>query len=86
VSVVVSIVVLVVLAAWLFVVYNRLLRLREQVRDAWRRLEPQQEDGALRDAYNARVNVYNAALSSFPSNVVAMLAGFQAARRFSSTS
>lgn len=81
-NVVVTIVVLVVLAGWAFVVYNRLLRLREQVKEAWRRLEPQQDDAALRDAYNARVTVYNDALSAFPANLVAMLAGFQAARRF----
>jgi hypothetical protein len=81
-NVIVTIVLVVVLAGWAVVVYNRVLRLREQVRDAWRRLQPQQDDAALRDAYNARVNVYNNALAVFPASVLAPLAGFRPAKHF----
>jgi hypothetical protein len=81
-NVIVTIILVVVLAGWAFVVYNRVLRLREQVRDAWRKLEPQQDDAALRDAYNTRVKIYNNALAVFPANVVAMLAGFTPAKPF----
>ena len=81
-NVLVTIILVVVLAGWAFVVYNRILRLREQVRDAWRKLEAQQDDAALRDAYNVRVKVYNNALAVFPANVVAMLAGFTPAKHF----
>ena len=79
-NVIVTIILVVVLAGWAFVVYNRVLRLREQVRDAWRKLEPRQDDAALREAYNASVKVYNNALAVFPANLVAMLAGFTPAR------
>jgi len=81
-NVIVTIILVVVLAGWAFVVYNRILRLREQVRDAWRKLEPQQDDAALRDAYNTRVNVYNDALAVFPASVLAPLAGFKPAKHF----
>ena len=81
-NVIVTIVGVVVLAGWAFVVYNRVLRLRDQVKDAWRRLESQQDDVALRDGYNARVNVYNNALAVFPANLVAVLAGFKPAKHF----
>ena len=81
-NVIVTIVGVVVLAGWAFVVYNRLLRLRDQVKDAWRRLESQQDDVTLRDGYNARVNVYNNALAVFPANLVDVLAGFKPAKHF----
>jgi hypothetical protein len=79
-NVVVTIVGLAVVAVWAFAVYNRLLRLRERVKDAWKRLEPQPDDAALQDDYNARVKSYNAALASFPANLIAGIAGFQPAR------
>jgi hypothetical protein len=79
-NVVVTIVGLAVVAVWAFAVYNRLLRLRERVKEAWKRLEPLPDDPALQDDYNARVATYNDALAAFPANLVAGIAGFQAAR------
>jgi hypothetical protein len=79
-NVIVTILGLTVVAVWAFAVYNRLLRLRERVKDAWKRLEPRPEDAALQDDYNARVKSYNDALAAFPANLIAGIAGFQVAR------
>ena len=81
-NVLITVVLIAVLGVWWFAVYNRLLRLRERVRDAWHVLEPQQDDDALRAGYNAHVKTYNDALEAFPANVVALVAGFKPARRF----
>ena len=81
-NVVFTIVVFAAIAVWAFAVYNRLLRLRERVKEAWRRLEPQQDDAALGDAYNACVRTYNETLATFPANIVAMVAGLTPAREW----
>jgi hypothetical protein len=82
VNVLVTVILLAVLGVWWFAVYNRVLRLRERVRDAWRALEPAQHDDALRATYNAHVRAYNDALEAFPANIVALVAGFKPARHF----
>ena len=81
-NVLVTVILIAVLGVWWFAVYNRLLRLRERVREAWHALEPNQVDDALRAAYNARVTTYNDALAAFPANVVALVAGFKSAHHF----
>jgi hypothetical protein len=71
-----------VLAIWLFIVLRKLASLRTQVTLAWKRLEPDQSNDAIRAVYNKHVDAYNAALDEFPANVVSMMAGFRPARRF----
>lgn len=77
-----TVVVVAVLGVWWFAVYNRLLRLRARVKDAWNALEHEPDDETLRNQYNARVKTYNDALETFPANVVSLISGFKAARRY----
>ena len=84
-NVVITIVLLAAIATWAFAVYNRLLRLRERVKDAWKRLEPRQDDAALAADYNAHVRAYNQALALFPANIVATIAGLARAREWRSS-
>lgn len=81
-NVLVTVVLIAVVGVWWFAVYNRLLRLRGGVRDAWHALEPNQADDALRAAYNVQVKTYNDALAAFPATVVALISGFKPARHF----
>lgn len=53
---------------------------------AWKRLEADQSNAAIKSVYNNHVASYNAALESFPAYLVAPLAGLQPARHFESTS
>jgi hypothetical protein len=69
-------------ALWLFIVLRRLAVLRTQVKLAWSKLEPDQSNEAIKTIYNKHVNAYNGALEEFPANLVSMLAGFKAAKRF----
>ena len=69
-------------ATWAFAVYNRLLRLRERVKEAWRMLEADQASDSARTVYNRSVKAYNDALEGFPASVVAMIAGLKPARLF----
>lgn len=85
-NVVVTIVLLAVLAGWAFAVYNRLLRLRERVKDAWRHLEADQANDGARTVYNGCVKTYNEALDAFPMNIVGAMAGFKPARPFNQKS
>jgi hypothetical protein len=82
VNVVVTLVFFAAVAVWGFAVYNRLLRLRERVKEAWRLLEADQANDSARTVYNRAVDGYNGALDGFPANLIAMAAGFKAARRF----
>ena len=81
-NVLVTLVVLAVVAAWSLVVYRRLLALREQVRLAWKRLEADQANEAVKTVYNKHVALYNGALESFPAYLVAPLAGLKPANPF----
>ena len=81
-NVLVTVVVAGLLAVLVLAVYNRLVRLRDQVRLAWKRLESNQNDEAVRTVYNRHVAIYNAALGSFPANLVGPAAGFKPARVF----
>ena len=70
------------LAVWAFAVYNRLLRLRDRVKEAWRHLETDHANDSAKAVYNRCVKAYNDALERFPANVVGMAAGFKPARHF----
>ena len=81
-NVVFTIVVFAAVAVWAFAVYNRLLRLRERVKEAWRHLEADQTNESAKTVYNRSVDAYNGALDGFPASVVALTAGFKPAQRF----
>ena len=74
--------VLAVAAMWALAVYRRLTLLREQVKLAWKRLEANQSDEAVRTVYNKHVAQYNAALEAFPANIIGPTAGFKPAKPF----
>lgn len=77
-----TLVVFVVIAAWALMIYRRLVSLRNQVKLAWKRLEADQSNDAIKTVYNKHVAMYNDALAGFPANIVAMLAALKPARRF----
>jgi len=82
VNVVFTLVVFAVVAAWALVVVRRLTLLREQVKLAWKRLEPDQSNDAVKSVYNKHVTIYNEALEAFPANLVGPAAGFKSAKHF----
>jgi hypothetical protein len=82
VSVLFTIGVIAVVAAWGLAVARRLSSLREEVRLAWKRLETDQTNEAVKNVYNRHVAKYNDALETFPAYVIAPLAGFKAARKY----
>ena len=67
---------------WALAVYRRLARLREQVKLAWKRLEADQSNEAIKSVYNKHVTIYNDALRSFPAYLIAPLAGLKHANPF----
>jgi hypothetical protein len=71
-----------VLAMWAVMVVRRLARMREEVRLAWKKLETDQSNEAVKSVYNKHVAAYNDALQGFPANVVGPMAGFKPARAF----
>ncbi len=77
-----TLVVLAAVGAWVLTVYRRLARLREQVKLAWSRLEPDQSNEAVKSVYNKHVTLYNDALDGFPANLVGPAAGFKSAKHF----
>ncbi len=81
-NVVFTVVVFAGLAVWGFAIYNRLLRLRDRVKEAWRLLEANQSNDSAKAVYNRAVKTYNDALVGFPANVVGIAAGFKPAKHF----
>lgn len=77
-----TLVVFAAVAVWAFAIYNRLLRLRDRVKDAWRHLEADQSNQSAKAVYNRCVKDYNDAFKGFPANVVGIAAGFKPARHF----
>ena len=77
-----TIAVLAVAGAWALMVIRRLAALREQVKLAWKRLEPDQSNEAVRKVYNKHVAMYNEALTGFPASLVGPVAGFKPAKPF----
>jgi hypothetical protein len=82
VNVLVTIVLISALALWTAAVYGRLVQRRDQVRQAWARLEVNQSNEAIRTVYNKHVDQYNAALAAFPANIIGAAAGFKTARHY----
>lgn len=81
-SVVFTLVVLAAAGAWVLTVYRRLHALREQVKLAWKRLEGDQSNEAIKNVYNKHVALYNGALESFPAYLIAPMTGLKPARTF----
>lgn len=81
-SVLFTLAVLAAAGAWALTIYRRLAALREQVKLAWKRLEPDQSNEAIKTVYNKHVAIYNNALEAFPASLVAPLTGLKPARRF----
>jgi hypothetical protein len=82
VQVLLTIVLIAGAGAWALTVYRRLLALRKQVTLAWKRLEADQSNEAIKSVYNKHVTLYNAALESFPAYLIAPLAGLTPANLF----
>jgi hypothetical protein len=82
VNVLFTLVVFAVAAAWVLVAVRRLTQLREQVKLAWKRLEPDQSNEAVKSVYNKHVTIYNDALGAFPANLVGPASGFKPAKHF----
>jgi len=82
VSVLFTLAVLAVAGAWALTVYRRLVALRAQVTLAWKRLEPDQSNEAVKNVYNKHVTLYNSALESFPAYLIAPMAGLKPAHFF----
>jgi hypothetical protein len=82
VSVLFTIGVIAVVAAWGLAVARRLSTMRKEVRLAWKRLEIDQSNEAIKNVYNRHVAKYNDALETFPASIIAPLAGFKAARKY----
>ena len=83
-NVLVTIVLIAGVAMWAAAVYARLVRLRQQVTDAWKLLQADQSKTAAQNVYNARVQSYNAALDKFPAYLIAPLAGLKPANHYKS--
>ena len=81
-NVIFTLVVIAAVAAYALAVYRRLASLRNQVTLAWKKLEPDQSNEAIKTVYNKHVDLYNAALDAFPANIVALAGGFKPARHF----
>jgi hypothetical protein len=80
-----TIAILAAAAMWAMTVLTRLSRLREQVKQAWKRLEADRSSEAVRNVYNRHVDLYNAALDGFPASIIGPAAGFKVAKRFNLT-
>ena len=81
-SVLFTLAVLAVAGAWALMVYRRLLALREQVKLAWKRLEADKSNEAVKTVYNKHVALYNSALEAFPAYLIAPMTGLKPARHF----
>ena len=73
---------IVAVGLWIFAALRRLAVMRTEVKLAWKKLESDQANDAIKHVYNKHVDRYNAALEDFPANVIGPLAGFKPARHF----
>jgi hypothetical protein len=69
-------------AAWALTVYRRLDIMRGEIKLAWKRLETDQSNAAVKQVYNRHVDSYNKALDAFPASIIAPLVGLKPARPF----
>ena len=84
-SVVVTLLVVVLIAAYAIVTYNQLVSLRKQVIDAWKRVDRQStgnDVATARQSYTDIARRYNAVIQVFPTNLMAAIAGFKKAEVF----
>lgn len=81
-QVLLTIVLIAAAAAWAAAVYRRLVYLRAQVTLAWKKLEADQSNEAVKTVYNKHVTLYNDALESFPAYLIAPLSGLKPANHF----
>lgn len=81
-NVLLTVAIITIVAMWTTAVYARLSRLRDHVKQAWTQLDVDRTNHAVRNVYNTRVEIYNAALETFPANIVGPAAGFKCAKRF----
>ncbi len=81
-QVILTIIVIAAAAAWLVAVQRRLAQMRDEVKAAWRILEADQANAAVRAVYNKHVVAYNAALQAFPANIVGLMGRFKPAKSF----
>lgn len=77
-----TVVVFAVVGMWALMVQRRLAGLRAQVKLAWKRLETDQSNEAVKSVYNKHVTIYNDALNAFPASLVGSAAGFKSAKHF----
>lgn len=71
------------LAIWIFIALRKLAVMRTEIKLAWKRLETDQSNDAIKNVYNKHVAAYNDRLeNNFPANVIGPIAGFKPARRF----
>ncbi len=68
--------------AYALTCYRRLLGLQIQVKLAWKRLEADQSNDAIKNVYNRHVRSYNEALEAFPGYLIGPVSGFKPARYF----
>ena len=71
-----------IIALWAFVALRKLAVMRTEVKLAWKKLEADQSNEAIKKIYNRHVASYNDALENFPANVIGPMAGFKPARHF----
>ena len=81
-NVLLTVAIIVAAAAWASTIYTRLTRLRTQVKHAWKHLEIDRSNEAVRTVYNRHVDLYNAALNAFPASLFGSAIGFKPARKF----
>lgn len=81
-QVILTIVLIAGAAAWMLAVQRRLAQRRDEVKAAWKILETDQANAAVRSVYNKHVAAYNAALQAFPANLVGPFAGFKPAKSY----
>jgi len=82
VQVLLTIILIGIVAAWVVAVQQRLERMRREVKAAWKILESNQANETVKAVYNKHVAAYNAALETFPANILSTLVGFKPARPF----
>ena len=81
-NVIFTVFIIAVAAAYALTVYRRLAILRNQVKLAWKKLEADLSNEAIKNVYNKHVDLYNNALEAFPANIIAPLSGLKPARRY----
>jgi hypothetical protein len=85
VNVLFTIVVLLAAAMWGLAAFNRLVRLRAEVKAEFKRLEASAQTDADGKRYNDVAEKYNNAREAFPANIIASMAGFRPAQMFVNT-